>query len=91
MSREQVAAFDQLMQSVDAAMQVGDRPNLHYRHIMLTQGIVAYVLEDEHAYLQTIISKLRDQTDAKEIYGVTIDKSTISRIFTGIIGCYQFY
>eukprot|EP01043_Picozoa_sp_COSAG02_P028661 COSAG02_NODE_1748_length_11073_cov_2.905040_1_plen_1842_part_00 len=88
MSREQVAAFDQLMQSVDAAMQVGDRSiNLHYRHIMLTQGIVErHVLEDEHAYLQTIISKLRDQTDAKEIYGVTIDKSTISRIFTGIIG-----
>eukprot|EP01043_Picozoa_sp_COSAG02_P039587 COSAG02_NODE_3138_length_7298_cov_4.879289_2_plen_1023_part_00 len=88
MSHEQVAAFDQLMQSVDAAMQVGDRSiNLHYRHIALTQAIVErHVLEDEHAYLQMIIAKLRDQTDAKEIYGVTIDKSTISRLFTGIIG-----
>ena len=38
------------------------------------------------ADLQTIIAKLRDKTDDKEIAGVTIDRATLSRIMTGVVG-----
>jgi hypothetical protein len=120
LSREQLTAFDQVVQSMGCSMKIGDRSiALSRQHMAMTQGIVErHVLEDEYAYLQTIIAKLRDLTDAKyvasvsnelttalfccsnvdparacrspcgcrEIFGVRIDKSMISRILTGIVG-----
>ena len=85
---EQVDALDQLMTAVSNGMLVGDRSlELHKAHMQATQSIVErHVLEDEYAYLQTIINKLRDRTDDREIFGLTIDRTTISRIMTGILG-----
>ena len=88
MSAEQIDALDQLMTAVSNATVVGDRSlELHKAHMQATQSIVErHVLEDEYAYLQTIINKLRDRTDDREIFGLTIDRTTISRIMTGILG-----
>merc|ERR1711871_901422 len=64
----------------DRGQRMMSQIDIHTNDIINRQEIAT-----EYQYLLNIIAELRDQTESKKIFGINVDRSVLSRMFSGLI------